>query len=144
MEKVISILKLSAFDPVFVDEAAKSFSIIAQGKGKAKQKTSHLTSRLLYAQKMWNHVLPRLIEGDADSKGRERLPYLVAFSSLLPLVPASLCLSDLPTVRIAFYRVYPLLILRSCPSYSDPWRYETLNKEQIRSLRSSQYWRLKI
>ena len=30
--------------------------------------------------------------------GRDRLPYLMAISSLLPLVPASLYLSDLTTV----------------------------------------------
>jgi hypothetical protein len=47
---------------------------------------------------MWNHVLPQLLEGDSEATGRERLPYLIAFASLLPLVPASLCLSDLKTV----------------------------------------------
>jgi DNA repair/transcription protein MET18/MMS19 len=30
--------------------------------------------------------------------GKNRLVYLIAFSSLLPLIPSSLCLSDLPTV----------------------------------------------
>lgn len=62
---------------------------------------------------MWNHVLPKLIEGDSEAKGRERLPYLVAFSSLLPLVPASLCLSDLNTVRLrdlAKYQSDPKLL----------------------------------
>lgn len=56
------------------------------------------SSKLLFAQKMWNHCLPQLIEGDKEASGRDRLPYLVAFSSLLPLIPASICLSDLPTV----------------------------------------------
>jgi DNA repair/transcription protein MET18/MMS19 len=64
----------------------------------------------LYAQKLWNFVLPKLIEGDKDALGellpegslivgKGRLAYLVAFSSLLPLIPAALCLSDLERVR---------------------------------------------
>ena len=67
---------------------------------------------------MWNHILPKLIEGDKEATGRERLPYLVAFASLLPLVPASLCLSDLSTVRLfstaivakADLQILPLLL----------------------------------
>lgn len=116
IDRPISVLKLASVDPAFVDEAARSFGIVAQGKGKGKEKTSRLTAKvssdpvvqvassfladaqLLFAQKIWNHVLPRLIEGDQEAKGRDRLPYLVAFSSLLPLVPASLCMSDLSTV----------------------------------------------
>ena len=35
---------------------------------------------------------------NAEDAGKERLVYLIAFSSLLPLIPASLCLSALPTV----------------------------------------------
>ncbi|WWC65616.1 uncharacterized protein I303_108236 [Kwoniella dejecticola CBS 10117] len=92
-ERVIDILSLSNLDPDFVAYAASGFSILAQGKGK-----SHLTAKLLFAQKLWNFVLPRLIEGDKDASGTGRLVYLVAFASLLPLVPASLCLADLNTI----------------------------------------------
>jgi DNA repair/transcription protein MET18/MMS19 len=53
---------------------------------------------LLHAQKLWNFLLPKLIEGDKDTEGKRRDVYLVAFASLLPLVPSSLFLSDLPTV----------------------------------------------
>jgi DNA repair/transcription protein MET18/MMS19 len=55
-------------------------------------------TQLLYAQKLWSFLLPKLIEGDKDAEGKGRQTYLVAFASLLPLVPASICLSDLPTV----------------------------------------------
>ena len=34
----------------------------------------------------------------AEFSGKGRLAYLVAFSSLLPLIPSSLCLSDLDRV----------------------------------------------
>ncbi|KAK4683806.1 DNA repair/transcription protein MET18/MMS19, partial [Tremellales sp. Uapishka_1] len=89
IERVLEILPLSNLDPAFVDEAARGFAVIAEGKTKG----SHLT-----AKKMWNFVLPKLIQGDKDAEGRGRLVYLIAFSSLLPLVPASLCLADLPTI----------------------------------------------
>lgn len=36
--------------------------------------------------------------------GKDRLAYLVAFSSLLPLIPSSLCLSDLDRVSIRWGR----------------------------------------
>ncbi|WRT69441.1 uncharacterized protein IL334_006427 [Kwoniella shivajii] len=93
LEKVIDILSLSNLDPEFVPHAAAGFGILAQGKGKG-----HLTSKLLYAQKLWNYVLPKLIDGDKEASGKGRLVYLVAFASLLPLVPASLCLADLNTI----------------------------------------------
>ncbi|WWD04098.1 hypothetical protein V865_002163 [Kwoniella europaea PYCC6329] len=93
VERVIDILSLSNLDPEFVPFAAAGFGILAQGKG-----NGHLTAKLLYAQKMWNLVLPKLIEGDKEATGTGRLVYLVAFASLLPLVPASLCLADLNTI----------------------------------------------
>lgn len=46
IDRVIAVLKLSNFDPHFVNEAAQGFSVLAQGKGKGKEKTSHLTSRV--------------------------------------------------------------------------------------------------
>jgi len=70
VERIIDILPLSNLDPEFVQEAAAGFGILAEGKGKGKEKEeSHLTAKLLYAQKMWNHVLPRLIEGDKEATG---------------------------------------------------------------------------
>ncbi|KAL7424900.1 hypothetical protein Q5752_000586 [Cryptotrichosporon argae] len=91
-DRIIDVLALSAFDPLFVDEAGRCFGVLAT-KGKA-----HLTARLLHAQKLWNHVLPKLIEGDKEAEAKGKVAYLVAFASLLPLVPASLCLSDLPAL----------------------------------------------
>ncbi|OCF43478.1 DNA repair/transcription protein MET18/MMS19 [Kwoniella heveanensis CBS 569] len=106
LDRVIEILNLSNLDPDYVGYAASGFGILASGKGK-----SHLTAKLLHAQKLWNHVLAKLIAGDKEASGKDRLVYLVAFASLLPLVPASLCLSDLSTILP--------LILRSL-SLSDP------------------------
>lgn len=90
-------------------------------------------AQLLFAQKVWNHVLPRLIEGDQEAKGRDRLPYLVAFSSLLPLVPASLCMSDLSTVSDMYQRtcvclsqILPLL-LRSLALREPDQRLKAIN-----------------
>ncbi|WVW86641.1 hypothetical protein I302_108694 [Kwoniella bestiolae CBS 10118] len=93
LERVIDILSLSNLDPEFVRFAASGFGILSQGKG-----NGHLTAKLLFAQKLWNFVLPKLIEGDKEATGTGRLVYLVAFASLLPLVPASLCLADLNTI----------------------------------------------
>ncbi|WVF68679.1 hypothetical protein IAT40_003451 [Kwoniella sp. CBS 6097] len=93
LDRVLEILTLSNLDPDFVGHAASGFGILATGKGK-----SHLTAKLLHAQKLWNYVLPKLIAGDKEASGKDRLVYLVAFASLLPLVPASLCLSDLSTI----------------------------------------------
>ncbi|WVQ96214.1 hypothetical protein IAU59_003318 [Kwoniella sp. CBS 9459] len=93
LERVIEIMTLSNLDPDFVGHAASGFGILSTGKGK-----SHLTAKLLHAQKLWNFVLPKLIAGDKEASGKDRLVYLVAFASLLPLVPASLCLSDLSTI----------------------------------------------
>ncbi|WWC93066.1 uncharacterized protein L201_008031 [Kwoniella dendrophila CBS 6074] len=93
LDKVIDILSLSNLDPNFVQYAASGFSVLAQGKGK-----SHLTAKLLHAQKLWNFVLPKLTAGDKEASGPGRLVYLTAFASLLPLVPASLCLADLDNI----------------------------------------------
>ncbi|ODO00637.1 DNA repair/transcription protein MET18/MMS19 [Cryptococcus wingfieldii CBS 7118] len=92
LEKVIDVLSLFSMDPLFVEASAKAFGVLAR-KG-----DGHLTGKLLYAQKLWNFALPKLVQCDKDASGRERIVYLVAFASLLPLVPASLCLSDLPTI----------------------------------------------
>ncbi|WVQ75192.1 hypothetical protein IAR50_004803 [Cryptococcus sp. DSM 104548] len=92
LERVIDVLSLFSMDPLFVEASAKAFGILAhKGDG-------HLTGKLLNAQKLWNFVLPKLVQGDQDASGKERIVYLVAFASLLPLVPASLCLSNLSTI----------------------------------------------
>nr|ODN91252.1 DNA repair/transcription protein MET18/MMS19 [Cryptococcus depauperatus CBS 7841] len=92
LEKVISILSLFSLDPELVQYAAEGFGVLA------KKGDGYLITKLLYAQKLWNFVLPRLIEGDKEASGKERTVYLVAFASLLPVVPASLCISDLTVV----------------------------------------------
>lgn len=65
-----------------------------------------------------------MIEGDKDASGESslegpliagkgRLAYLVAFSSLLPLIPAALCLSDLERVSVPLHlrcSAYPQLL----------------------------------
>lgn len=70
---------------------------------------------MLYAQKMWSFLLPQLLAGEAaaapaggaggagGARGAQgaRAPFLLAFAALLPLVPASLYLSDLRKVRAA-------------------------------------------
>jgi DNA repair/transcription protein MET18/MMS19 len=45
LEKITDVLKLAYFDPVFVEETARSLGVVAEGKGKAKEKVSHLTSK---------------------------------------------------------------------------------------------------
>ncbi|TXT13309.1 hypothetical protein VHUM_00676 [Vanrija humicola] len=99
VNRVIEILVLSNLDPVFVGEAARGFSVLADaGKPKGKGRANHLNVKLLYAQKLWSFVLPKLIEGEKEAEGTKRLVYLEAFASLLPLVPSTVLLSNLPTL----------------------------------------------
>ncbi|KAL1408286.1 hypothetical protein Q8F55_005092 [Vanrija albida] len=99
VDRVIEILVLSNLDPVFVDEAARGFSVLADaGKPKRKGQPNHLVVKLLYAQKLWSFILPKLIDGEKEAEGAKRLVYLVAFASLLPLVPSTVLLSNLPTL----------------------------------------------
>lgn len=87
VEKVLDVLKLAYFDPAIVGEAAKGLGVVAKGKGKGKE--THLTAKvsvppitaryqnlisdtqfqLLWAQKLWNFALPKIIEGDSEAKG---------------------------------------------------------------------------
>lgn len=47
-ERVIEILALSNLDPLFVDEAARGFGVLAEGKGKGKERGSHLTAKVCH------------------------------------------------------------------------------------------------
>lgn len=46
VDRVIEILALSNLDPIFVDEAARGFGILAEGKGKGKEKGTHLSTKV--------------------------------------------------------------------------------------------------
>ena len=46
VDRVIEILALSNLDPIFVDEAARGFGILAEGKGKGKERGTHLTTKV--------------------------------------------------------------------------------------------------
>lgn len=94
-------------DSEVVSLVAPAFGILAEGK---KGRGAHLTAKvsfhlvrkannqLLWAQRLWNFLLPKLTAGEKGADSTARKPYLVAFASLLPLVPSALLLSDLPTV----------------------------------------------
>ena len=45
-DRVIEILALSNLDPLFVDEAARGFGVLAEGKGKGRERGSHLTAKV--------------------------------------------------------------------------------------------------
>jgi len=57
VERVIAILKLASFDPEFVNEAARSFSVL----GKGKEKESHLTAKVPFLR-----LLMGLDQADMD------------------------------------------------------------------------------
>lgn len=69
---------------------------------------------MLYAQKLWSFLLPKLLAGEESSTGAGREPYLLAFAALLPLVPASLYLSDLRKVSPASWQASQVAKLRRC------------------------------
>lgn len=110
VQRVVDILKLASFDPLFIDFAARSFSILSAPiaptpAGKGKKPRSMLTVKLLHAQKLWSFLLPLLQTGDTEQTGRARIPYLTAFASLLPLIPASML-----SAGSSFLLVLPLLL----------------------------------
>ena len=46
VSRIVDILKLASFDPVVVNEAARGFRVLAEGKGKGKSQGSHLTAKV--------------------------------------------------------------------------------------------------
>ncbi|BEJ17350.1 hypothetical protein CspHIS471_0607510 [Cutaneotrichosporon sp. HIS471] len=88
-----------------VNVVAPAFGILAEGK---KGRGAHLTAKLLWAQRLWNFLLPKLVAGENGADAETRRPYLEAFASLLPLVPSSLLLTDLPTILPLLLRALSL------------------------------------
>ncbi len=64
-DRIIDLFKLNSFDPIFVNEAARGFSVLAEGKGKGKRNASHLTAKVGSRESMSNfsdensYCLPR-------------------------------------------------------------------------------------
>lgn len=46
VSRIADILKLASFDPILVNEAARGFGVLAEGKGKGKAQGSHLTAKV--------------------------------------------------------------------------------------------------
>ncbi|EJT48863.1 hypothetical protein A1Q1_02122 [Trichosporon asahii var. asahii CBS 2479] len=81
-------LSLLGSEDALAHATASAFGILAESPG--KQPRSHLI-----VKKLWSFLLPKLLAGEEGASGAAREPYLLAFAALLPLVPASLYLSDL-------------------------------------------------
>lgn len=65
IDRVVEILALSNLDPYFVDEAARGFGVLAEGKGKGKGKgkeQSHLTGKVSQARS-----LPKIMRNPANA-----------------------------------------------------------------------------
>ncbi|KLT44071.1 ARM repeat-containing protein [Cutaneotrichosporon oleaginosum] len=104
MEDPLAALALTDESEV-VGLVAPAFGILAEGK---KGRGAHLTAKLLWAQRLWNFLLPKLVAGEQGAEANTRRSYLTAFASLLPLVPSSLLLTDLPTILPLLLRALSL------------------------------------
>ncbi|CDZ97248.1 DNA repair/transcription protein Mms19 [Phaffia rhodozyma] len=86
-------------------EAARALAIIAEGDGEGVfTKRNHTIIRLLHKQKIFNFVLPKLVQGYTDSKGSShQRVFLVALASIIRIIPRSLCVAEL-------FTLFPLLL----------------------------------
>ncbi|GAA6032143.1 hypothetical protein JCM8097_007094 [Rhodosporidiobolus ruineniae] len=101
-------------DAVLGKHAATGLGVIAEEGDGVLSKEKAAVIRLLYKQRFFTHLLPKLVLGYKDTAGHadEQAVYLVALSSLLQHIPKQLTLSELP-------KLLPLLLTAlSLPSPS--------------------------
>ncbi|GAA6018123.1 hypothetical protein JCM8202_000190 [Rhodotorula sphaerocarpa] len=92
-------------DPELATAAAASLGVIAEEKDGVLSKENSAVIRLLYRQRFFTYLLPKLVGSYKDSpvEGDGKNIYLVALSTLLRHIPKQLTLTELP-------KLLPLLI----------------------------------
>ncbi|GAA5933513.1 Met18p [Sporobolomyces koalae] len=96
-------------DPVLARPAAKLLGTIAQDNDKVLTKENSAVIRLLYRQRFFTFLLPKLVDAHAqrqqgeEGTGGDQAVYLIALSNLLQHLPKQLTLTELP-------KLLPLLI----------------------------------
>jgi len=61
-----------------------------------------MCTQLLYKQRFFTFLLPKLVGSHKEASGPEQTVYLAALSSLLQHLPKQLALTELPKVRPCF------------------------------------------
>ncbi|KAI5478911.1 DNA repair/transcription protein [Pseudohyphozyma bogoriensis] len=90
-------------DPVLGREAAKVLGVIAEEGDRVLSKENFAVVRLLYKQRFFSFLLPKLVTGHKESEKDDQVVYLIALSSLLQHIPKAMSLVELP-------KLLPLLI----------------------------------
>ncbi|GEM08663.1 DNA repair/transcription protein [Rhodotorula toruloides] len=83
--------------------AATSLSAIAEEKDRVLSKENFAVIRLLYKQRFFTYLLPKLLTSHKAASSEDQVIYLTALSSVLQHIPKQLTLSELP-------KLLPLLI----------------------------------
>ncbi|BGP09496.1 hypothetical protein JCM10049v2_005369 [Rhodotorula toruloides] len=83
--------------------AATSLSVIAEDKDRVLSKENFAVIRLLYKQRFFTYLLPKLVTSYKAASSEDQVIYLTALSSVLQHIPKQLTLSELP-------KLLPLLI----------------------------------
>lgn len=79
--------------------AASSFAIFADAHGtRILTKTNFATVKPLYKQKLFNSLLPVLVNGCKQGESTSQPVYLSAFGSMIAVIPRSMIVNDLPAL----------------------------------------------
>lgn len=86
-------------DSDLATDAARSLRLIADESDRILSKENFAVIRLLYKQRFFSYVLPKLVEGHKSAIGDEKDTYLVGLSGILQYMPKQLSTIELPKVR---------------------------------------------
>ncbi|KAM0750891.1 hypothetical protein T439DRAFT_325940 [Meredithblackwellia eburnea MCA 4105] len=99
VEKILQLFH----DPVLGREAASTLGVIADEGDRIMSKENFAVIRLLYKQRFFAFLLPKLVQGHKSALGEDQLVYLVALSSVLVHIPKQIAITELP-------KLMPLLV----------------------------------
>ncbi|ORY74067.1 ARM repeat-containing protein [Leucosporidium creatinivorum] len=101
-DMVVKILELF-HDAALGHDAATALGVIAEEGDRVLSKENFAVIRLLYKQRFFTFLLPKLVSGHKESTGADQAVFLIALSCLLHHIPRQLTLTELP-------KLLPLLI----------------------------------
>ncbi|GAA5820973.1 hypothetical protein JCM3770_006154 [Rhodotorula araucariae] len=90
-------------DPALGRAAAASLGVLAEEKDGVLGKENFAVIRLLYKQRFFTFLLPKLVSSYKETMGADQAVFLAALASLLQHLPKQLALTELP-------KLLPLLI----------------------------------
>ncbi|GAA5964949.1 hypothetical protein JCM21900_001908 [Sporobolomyces salmonicolor] len=99
VEKVLELFH----DPVLARDAATLLGVLAEEGDRVLSKENFAVIRLLYKQRFFTFLLPKLVAAYKETTGEGQAVYLIALSCLLQHIPRQLTLTELP-------KLLPLLV----------------------------------